>query len=476
MDVLCSYLEMVDARLLHHVKGKYSELIRLLREEQFASEEAFIVRIYGKDYNLSKYEVLKSGAIRMLQALAIVSESSGKNIVRKKRNLCLKNFALGEKFLKKGIRKEGMKLVRQAYEIAVEYNFVYLVCEFSSMLYHDHMVYRPNSRKAAFYADQMEKYGQSYIAEKKAAYYFLQATKKGRGGKGSKYAENLKNGITAIENLEGTSLICLIYKSSLEVLHGFSVADYPTTIKSCTRILAVFNSRKGAYTSHYQFFLTKLAIAQMAIGNYKQANESFSKVEKYVPARSFNDYLLRLYQTVNALYSGDYELAYTLYRKNKKCRFESIRQQFAIIEAYLCFLSHMGFLELKHIFRLGKYLNDTIASQANKQGENIAILIAELLIYLARDRGKYIDRIEAIKNYSYRHLKGKETERAKRFIKILCNLPYYNFHPVALTRHMDNHVKYLRDNPVQIGENFIEFIPFDKLLEMILSRLERKAV
>ena len=43
---------------------------------------------------------------------------------------------------------------------------------------------------------------------------------------------------------------------------------------------------------------------------------------------------------------------------------------------------------------------------------------------------------------------------------------------------MERHVQFLRDNPIQIGENvtFVEFIPFEKLLDMIISKLERKAI
>ena len=79
----------------------------------------------------------------------------------------------------------------------------------------------------------------------------------------------------------------------------------------------------------------------MAIGQYDESYDNFRKVEKYVPPRSFNDYLLRLYQTINALHSGNYQLAYNLYRRSRKCRFESIRQQFAIIEAYILSLIHI---------------------------------------------------------------------------------------------------------------------------------------
>ena len=135
----------------------------------------------------------------------------------------------------------------------------------------------------------------------------------------------------------------------------------------------------------------------------------------------------------------------------------------------------MGYLQLEGRFRLGKYLNETFKAQADKQGSNISILIAELLVYLARNRGKFIDRVEAINNYSYRHLKGSDTRRAKRFIKILCTIPRANFNPIALRRIAQRQIQYLQEHPIWMGENFaIEIIPFDKLLDMVLNQLQRK--
>ena len=473
MEVLQSYLSMVDTRLLYHIQGKSGEFVKVLKEKRYISEEAFIVRLCGKDYDIKQYQKRKSSALKILQALAIVSASSGASLVRRKADLCRKNFAIGQKFLKRGERNEGLRLIKQAYQVAVEYNFTHLACEISSILFHDNVYYPSSHNRAIFYANKLEEYLYAYTTEKKAQLYFLQTIKE---KKGKSYIQKLEEAILKINRLEGTSLMYLVFQSMLKVLHGLSVANYSSITISCTQIIKVFEHKKGVYDAHYQFFLTKKGIAHMILGEDIQADNSFTLAGKYAHTNSFNDYLLRLYKTINALYSGKYQLAYELYRQNRKCRFEEIRQQFAIIEAYVCFLSHMGYLKLNHIFRLGKYLNDTISSQSNKQGENIAILIAELLIYLSRNRGKYIDRIEAIQSYSYRHLKREETERAKRFIKILCNLPRSNFHPIALNRNMERHIKYLKNHPIRVGENvtIIEFIPFDKLLEMILEKLDSK--
>lgn len=243
------------------------------------------------------------------------------------------------------------------------------------------------------------------------------------------------------------------------------------------KALIFFADKKGVFSSHYQYLYSKIGIAQMALGRYEEAGKHLRIAGSYAPRKSYNDYLVRLYQTINALHCGEYKEAYDLYRESyKKCKFPLIRQQFAIIEAYLCFLAHHKHLQLERIFRLGKYLNENILSQSNKQGGNIAIMIAELLIYLTRDRGKFIDRVEAINSYSYRHLRSPDTRRAKQFIKILCMLPRVDFNYDALLRRCQKPIDYLHKTPVSIGQNItiIEILPFHLLLNMILKIVLKK--
>jgi len=83
--------------------------------------------------------------------------------------------------------------------------------------------------------------------------------------------------------------------------------------------------------------------------------------------------------------------------------------------------------------------------------------------------------VEAVKSYSYRHLKDKDTQRAKWFIRLLCTLPRANFHPIALKRLAKKQVDNLNNYPMRMGVNFaVEIIPFGQLLEMIMTELKQK--
>ncbi|MEM9918116.1 MAG: hypothetical protein AAF990_08470, partial [Bacteroidota bacterium] len=469
---LKAYISSIEPQLLKHINGKVGSFTRELKEHNFLNEAAFIHHICGEKYDKTYYDNLKHRALKILQALAIISIFRGSSEVKKNLDSCRKNFTLGQKFLGKGELNEGIRLIKQAHRTAVRNHFVHMASELSSVLFHHYITYGKNKRIASDYGRQLEAYSQSYIIEKKTELLFYTAISEQYR---SNAAKILQDAIKSIENLQGNSLKYHTYLRVLNIIYGFSTADYKKVIRDCNDSISFFMDKAGVYDSYQQFFRSKLGIAYMATGHYPLALKFFNEAEKYTHTNSKNDYILRFYRTINAIHAGNYSEAYQRYRKNRNCRFSEIKLQFAIVEAYMCFLAHQGYLKIEGRFRIGKYLNETFAAQAEKQGNNIAVIIAELLVYLSRDKGKFIDRVEAINNYGYRHLRRQNTRRAKWFIKILCTLPRANFNPVALQRLAKKPIEMLENHPIRMGENFaIEIIPFNDLLQMVLKQMQRK--
>ena len=473
MEGLKSYFTSITPALFDHVSGKSKEFIELFREHNFLNEEAFKEQICEGKHNESYYRKRKSNAVKILQALFLISDVKGGSLVKKKYDKCQKKFVIGHKFLAQGDRVEGMRLIKQAYKIAVEYDFSYLACELSSILHRHHTYYTGNIKSVRYYAKQVKTHLNNYTAEKEGEYYFYQIVIEQMYS--TVQADFLLEAAQNLSQKKGESVRYKFIETSIYVLYGLYTGKYQQIITSCTAALQFFDTKVGAYPAYYLFFLRSKGTAQTAMGRYNEAAESYREAEQYTSNKPYNAYALQYYKTLNALHAGHYQVAYDLYQRNKRCKIEDIRQHFAIIEAYLCFLTHTGYLQLDKHFRMGKYLNDTFKAQEDKQGENINILIAELLVYLARDRGKFIDRIEAVQHYSYRHLKGADTQRAKWFIKILCMMPKVDFHPVALRRKAKRYFDLLESHPVRMGEGFaVEIIPYTDLLNMIVERLMKK--
>lgn len=475
MEILKSYFSSIDPMLFNHVSGKPREFIDLFRSENFLNEKVFEKALCGENYNERYYSELKSRTIKILQALVIISDEKGEILVNKNFHKAQKKFLLGHKFLTKGQREEGIRVIKQAYKIAVDFDFSHLACELASILYHDHVYYNRNKRVATFYANKMKFFLNNYSAEKEAEYFFFNVV-----GNAEKLtsADLLKKAYDNIAKIKRGSTKYKVYAAILNVLCGFYSGEHKRVIEVCNETLNYFEGRKGVYNSQYYFFIRNKGTAETALGRYEEANRSYERAEKYADNKPHNHCTLQFCKTLNALHAGQYETAYNLYQKNKRCKIESIRQQFAIVEAYLYFLYSTGHLNMNKKFRLGKYLNETFNAQKNKEVDNVNIIIAELLVYLVKNRGKFIDRIESVQDYSKRHLKSKETRRARWFIKILCLMahPKVNFHPVALQRRAKQFIYLLKKNPARLGENFSgEIIPFEQLLDMIIEKVMKKA-
>ncbi|MEM9824338.1 MAG: hypothetical protein AAF985_24850, partial [Bacteroidota bacterium] len=155
MDELNAYFSIIEPRLLNHVKGKPAQFIGLYLKQKYISEEAFKERICGKKQAKSYYSTLKTRTIKILQALAIISTPKGASIVKKKYDLCQKKFTIGQKFLNQGQRNEGLRIIKQAYSLAVKYDFSHLACELSSILYRSYINYDVPSPKTEQYAKQV---------------------------------------------------------------------------------------------------------------------------------------------------------------------------------------------------------------------------------------------------------------------------------------------------------------------------------
>ena len=471
---LQSYFSVIDPHLLNHVTGKPGEFIRIFREQKYLTEKAFRCAVCGSRHKDNYYRDLKSRTLKILQALAIISTPRAGSVVKKKFDECQKKFTIGQKLVNEEHRKEGLRLIKQAYKLAVTFDFSYIACECASILYHNHVYYDRNKKEATLYAEQVDKHLEDYRVEKKAEHWFFQIAE--YMNHPAKLPNHLSHIIDQIRPYSGRSVKYKFYEASFHILYGLHSGQHELIIKWSTSVLDYFKNKQGAFPGYYYFFLIHQGIAQIAMKRYIAANDSFKVAEQYTKNKPYNYYLLKYYETLNALHSRNYWKAYELYQQFKKCRIDSIREQFSIVEGYLCFLSYTKHLKLNRPFRLGKYLNETFKAQADKQGDNINIIIAELLVYLVRDRGRFIDRVEAVEHYSYKHLKNKDNQRAKWFLKILCLLPKVNFHYLALERRVKRLIQQLQKQPLRMGDGFaVEIIPYEQVLEIIMVQLGKKA-
>ncbi|MCB0643009.1 MAG: hypothetical protein KDC44_15275, partial [Phaeodactylibacter sp.] len=173
--------------------------------------------------------------------------------------------------------------------------------------------------------------------------------------------------------------------------------------------------------------------------------------------------------------------------KQKKNIFKPNQESWALYEAYIYFLTKAKLVDPKklpdHIknrrFRMGKFVNEVPLYSKDKQGMNVAILFAQILIFIAeRKFDSIIDRIEALRSYRYRHLrKDSEMYRSNIFIRMLETLTDNGFNRERSEwRCRQLHAKLQvppEELPFKITE--IEVIKFETLWELVLGLLPKRA-
>lgn len=253
--------------------------------------------------------------------------------------------------------------------------------------------------------------------------------------------------------------------------------DHLKVIKTAKLGLKYFNSlsfkpgKVAIYSLNY-----KLITSHLVIGNFKEAKNAIDQCIKHTEKGSHNWQISMIYKAIVAFHAKQYEIAEAAFATaNKFPMPANLEEQWRIIEAYLYFLDKIGKVEHKNRFKLGKFLNDVPTLSKDKEGANVSIIIAQILIYLASDqKGKIMDKTHSLQAYSFTYLKKDYTYRSNCFIKILIQLSQGNFHSVAFERKTKLYFNKLLKYKLDVNAVERELIPFHDLYNVVLNLLEVK--
>ncbi len=253
--------------------------------------------------------------------------------------------------------------------------------------------------------------------------------------------------------------------------------DHEQVIKTAKHALKYFTSLafKAGKVSIFSMNF-KLIVSYLAVRNFREAKKAIVQCLKHTEPGSHNWQITCIYKAIVAFHEKEYEIAETVFAKaNRHEMPNNLKEQWCIIEAYLYFLDKIGKVHHKNRFRLSKFLNEVPTLSKDKQGANISIIIAQILIYLASNqKGKIIDKIHSLQSYGFTYLKKDYTFRSNCFIKILTQLSQGNFHRIAFERKTKLYYNYLLKHPLNVNAVERELIPFQDLYETVLSLLEVK--
>ena len=270
----------------------------------------------------------------------------------------------------------------------------------------------------------------------------------------------------------------LIY--TIVVARYTATYDYEQIIKYCNQALASFpKDHPNGRSLRFVFMYNKVP-ALTALGQLREAKEVAKQAAQLVPAGNFNWHLAILKRTVVCFHEGAYQEAYELYKASIKqsCESPVLIEYWSIIRGYLYFLIKQKQIEpySEERFYLGKFLNEVPMYSKDKAGNNINILLLQIIIRMQREQyGHIIDRVDSLREYAKKYTKNPETKRANIFINMILKMEGAQFHRLRTETKTENLITKLKATPLKIGQNLaIEVLPYEVLWREILSMLENK--
>ena len=180
-----------------------------------------------------------------------------------------------------------------------------------------------------------------------------------------------------------------------------------------------------------------------------------------------------------AMYAGHYDRAVDIYHTvTFHKRFGNLRaprrETWHILGAYLFLVFRLGNLYLPEkslpAFKSNRFANETMAFTRDKEGMNVAILIAHALMQLVEGKTDLmLERIQALDKYRERYLRDSDTDRSEMFIKILTLLPKTNFDPARFQKKAAPLLENLSTLPRRLTNpaHELEIVPYETLAQGI---------
>lgn len=391
-----------------------------------------------------------------------------------------KNWAASRILIDKGNFHIAIGILEKTNRLALKYDLTDLLVLTSRELqrYYYHINY--NSRKQSYYTQQLYEKMELLKNELRLEEIYNILSQK------RKYSKSLSNSdyLKILYSFEKEiSFINANFESFLNKYHYFQIETtkllLETKIDKCIEVskhaINYFGQKSVNHKYALAHFRNTLIYSYLSNGDIEKCDEVIKLNLAIFEIGSYSWFRLLHSKFICAVYKSEFiemtESVSLALSSNKLKKFTFYFQMFNLLNAYV----YLNSESQTNNFRINKFLNNVPLFTQDKRGLNIAILIIHLLHLISKRKFDIaLNRLDALKQYSYRYLRNDNSLRSNCFIKMLIKIPDANYHPVALKRKTRKLFEKLSatsytytDNPSEI-----EVIPYENLWEIVLQILE----
>ena len=476
-------------------RNKVMDLYNALSAGTAKTDADAMRHIYGAHPKASSYRNLKAGLKkRLLNTLLFINLGDPSlNEQEKAYYRCQKDWAAVKVLLRMGARDVAIRLAEKTLQRALRYDLTEIAVQASQVLRFHYGTRIGNLKKMKEYGQLHQKYMKAWQFESRAEEYYTllvvnyineRAAREQAGCQALAYYEKLKGGMAKYPTYR---LLFLGYL--IRIIAYRSINDYRNTVESCQEAIRAFEAKDYEVKTPIYTFLHQQILAHIQLKQFGQGEGIARRATRLIPAGTVNWFVNMELLLILSLHTRQYQRAYEVYQEAFNHRgFQKLREidkeQWRINGAYIHFLLVIGKVIAVRgqsglrKFRLARFLNEVPVFSKDKQGMNVAILIIQILFLIVKKRySDAIGRIDAINKYRVRYLfRDKALKRSNYFVKLLLQIPLYNFHKAAVLRKSEKYFERLKAIPIEVANqpHGIEILPYEDLWAFAVESLELK--
>ena len=485
-------IEIFDDATLRNKASKFNEFYEALMNSKFKNDRDAASFLYNCSPTDDKYRQLKSRfRKRLLNTLFFldINQPSVSGYDRAYYS-CNKDWTLVKILLENGAVNTATDIARTIYLTAEKYRFADIIVN-SARVLREQASFDANEEEFEEYDRKIKLYGNVLDAEIRSE-EFLQRVKmqfhKGQGDT-TEFESRIEYYCNALVSLSEQYESPIIYYNMFMVwIYRYEVMrDFDAMVEVCRKaedyiqsnpiyqredVTATFKLKKMTAFLHLKDYKNGLTEAEKGLKIIKETtNHYFDYMELYFLLAMHTD------NYIKAMAIHNHATGVAKFKKLPSAE----KEKWSVFEMYLDMMLEYHDIEnptlaggRKRMLRSTKFINEPILFPKEQRMYTVHYMIGQFLYHLRKGSGTLAtETADRMKSFSNRQLKPEDYFRAINFFKLLQQLPKAEYKISDITS-AEKYYNRLIDQPFNYRGmlNELEVVPFEKLWNIILSKLK----
>ncbi len=485
-------IEIFDDHSLKHKNSKFNEFYEALMANKFKNDRDAATYLYSCSPTDDKYRQLKSRfRKRLLNTLFFLDVNLPSTSSYDRAYYSVnKDWTLVKILLSNNAVHTAAALARQILTIALKFKFADVIVNCSRILRRyvaelgDEKTYEQYDEHSKTYQKVLDAEIRSEeLFQRVIMNYLKPAAKSGDLQQQiDQYCNDLVSLSESFDSPIVTYNMYLVWAYRYEMM-----SDFDAMLEVCNKAENYIEENPTFYQDDkLATFQLKKMSAYLQLRDWKNGKINAEKCLQSFPEGSETWFTFMEYYLLLAIHTDNYINALAIFNKAfNHSKFKKLptiwREKWKVYDIYLNYIieSHgeenpVLLTQRRKSFRLSRFLNDPILYPKDQRIFTVLLVIAQVLFFLEKNSYNQVTEcIERLKSYANRQLKKEEYFRAIQFIRLLQQLAKADYDVDNLS-NTEKYYSRLIETPFFYRGLLpeLEIIPYEKLWNLILSRLK----